>query len=182
MLPSFRKKSDRQAAEMIYAACVRAARRPVLYRDLRVPDTVAGRFEMIALHLFAVFHRLLHEPGDDPQLARLVSEAFVADMDAALREMGIGDLKVPGRVQAAYGRVAARAAAYERGLREGRAALAAALGRSVFEDPEDGRAEALADHLLAALASARALDLDALRRGEDLFLERPAGLGEELGA
>ena len=68
-----------------------AARRPALYLDYGVPDTLQGRFEMVALALFPVLNRLMHEPGDDPELARLVSESFVDDMDAAFREMGVSD-------------------------------------------------------------------------------------------
>ena len=33
----------------------------------------------------------MHDPGDDPELARLVTETFVTDMDGTFREMGVGD-------------------------------------------------------------------------------------------
>src|SRR5215204_1565328 len=88
LLFSAQKRRDREAAEALYAACVAAARHPVLYTAYGVPDTLQGRFEMLALHLFAPIQRLMHEPGDDPELARLLAERFVADMDAAFREMG----------------------------------------------------------------------------------------------
>ncbi len=53
-----------------------AARRPSFYLRCGVPDTLQGRFEMVALHLFPVLHRLMHDPGDDPELARLIAEAW----------------------------------------------------------------------------------------------------------
>ena len=65
-----------------------AARRPALYLAYGVPDTLQGRFEMVALALFPVLNRLMHEPGDDPDLARLVSESFVEDMDAVVPRDG----------------------------------------------------------------------------------------------
>src|SRR5687767_7558345 len=49
---SDRHRRERAAAERIYAASVAAARRPQLYLALGVPDTLQGRFEMVALHLF----------------------------------------------------------------------------------------------------------------------------------
>ena len=52
-----------------------AARRPAFYLDYGVPDTFQGRFEMLALTLFPVLNRLMHEPGDDPDLARLSRRA-----------------------------------------------------------------------------------------------------------
>ena len=79
------RRAERDAAAAIYAAALAAARRPSLYRDYGVSDTLEGRFEMAALHLFPVFHRLMHDPGDDPELARRVSEHLVDDMDGALR-------------------------------------------------------------------------------------------------
>src|SRR5687767_3153932 len=72
------RRHARKAAERIYAASVEAARHPALFRDYGVPDTLQGRFEALSLHLFAVLHRLMHDPGDDPALARLISESLVA--------------------------------------------------------------------------------------------------------
>ena len=177
MLFSARRRRDRDAAARLYAAAVEAARRPILYTAYGVPDTLQGRFEMIALHLFALIHRLMHEPGDDPELARLVSESFVGDMDAAFREMGVSDLAVPKRMKVLYGSFAGRFGAYRTALAEGETALAAALARNVFPDgPVEGRALALAKHLQTSLAALRQAELAALRRGEAGF---PAPMQEE---
>ena len=99
LLFSAKRRGDRDAAERIYAACLTAARRPELYLGYGVPDTLQGRFEMVAFSLFPILNRLMHEPGDDPDLARLVSENFVKDMDAAFREMGLSDTTVPKRMK-----------------------------------------------------------------------------------
>ena len=170
MLFSARNRREREAAGRLYAAAVEAARRPILYTAYGVPDTLQGRFEMIALHLFALIHRLMHDPGDDPELARLVSEDFVGDMDAAFREMGVSDLAVPKRMKVLYGSFAGRIDAYRRALAHGEAALAAALARNVFADgPDERRALALAKHLQTSVAGLRQAELAALRRGEAAF-------------
>jgi cytochrome b pre-mRNA-processing protein 3 len=145
-----------------------------------VPDTLQGRFEMVALHLFPLLYRLMHEPGDDPELARLVSESFVADMDAAFREMGVGDLTVPKRMNTLYRSFAGRISAYSGALRDGEGALAAAIDRNVFPDRSaDRQALFLAQHAQAAVAALRAANLDALRRGEAPFPAPPAPHREE---
>lgn len=168
------KRAERKAAERIYAAALAAARRPALYLDCGVPDTLQGRFEMVALHLFPVLHRLMHEPGDDPELARLISEHFVNDMDGAFREMGVGDLSVPKRMKTLYSSFAGRISAYGSAVGEGQASLAEAIGRNVFPDaPQVDHAEALAAYLGAAVTAIRGADLAALRDGDVPFPAPP---------
>jgi cytochrome b pre-mRNA-processing protein 3 len=111
----------------------------------------------------------MHDPGDDPDLARGVSEVFVDDIDATFREMGVGDLSVPKRVKGAYQALAGRVAAYKTALESDETALAAAIARNVFpEDAPGARAAALAGYLKALMQQVRELDLGALRRGDDL--------------
>jgi len=88
-------KKNNQAAPL-YAAIVAAARQPVFYRDLGVPDTVDGRFDMLVLHLALVVARLKGENGDLRQ--KLVNH-FCVDMDDNVRELGAGDLGVAKKVR-----------------------------------------------------------------------------------
>jgi cytochrome b pre-mRNA-processing protein 3 len=162
----FSRRFERDAAARIYAAALAAARRPALYLDYGVPDTLQGRFEMVALHLFAVLHRLMHEPGDGRDLARMVSERFVDDMDGAFREMGVGDLSVPKRMQKLYSSFAGRITAYERGIVDEGGALADAISRNIFPDGGEARhAAALADYLRAAVRAIRSAELADIRAG-----------------
>ena len=48
----------RGTIEAIYGMIVAQAREPLFYRDLGVPDTVNGRFDMLLLHLWMVLRRL----------------------------------------------------------------------------------------------------------------------------
>jgi cytochrome b pre-mRNA-processing protein 3 len=172
---SSNKRHERKAAERIYAAALAAARRPALYLDCGVPDTLQGRFEMVALHLFPVLHRLMHQPGDDPELARLISERFVDDMDGAFREMGVGDLSVPKRMKTAYRSFAGRLSAYGRAVGDGEGSLAEAIARNVFpEAPQNDHAAALAAYLNQAVAVIRKADIAALRGGDVPFPAPPA--------
>lgn len=182
MIPfSTRARRQREAAERIYAASVAASRRPELYLTLGVPDTLQGRFEMVALHLFPVVQRLMHDPGDDPDLARRVSESFVADMDAAFREMGVGDIKVPQRMTALYRSFGGRMTAYKQGLENGEGALVAAVARNVFPDDAGPGAEALAAHLRRAVEALRSTGMAELRRGDMRFPALSASEAKEIG-
>src|SRR6476661_10185181 len=85
--------ASHRTIEAIYGMIVTQAREPLFYRDLGVPDTVNGRFDLIVLHLWMVLRRL-GEIADMAQLAQALFDRFCADMDDKLREVAIGDLAV----------------------------------------------------------------------------------------
>lgn len=138
LLRYFSRRRAGGEGKTLYAAAVRGARRPEFYALCGVPDTLDGRFELVALHAFIVLRRLKRRSG---RTAQEFCDAIFADMDDNLREMGAGDLGVGRRVRtmakAFYGRVAA----YEGGLSAGEAALCEALARNVYgtvrAEPED---------------------------------------------
>ncbi len=166
------RRRRREAAGRLYAEAVEAARDPALYLEHGVPDTFQGRFEMVTLFVFPLLYRLTHDPGDDPELARLLSENLVAEMDDSFREIGVADLKVPKRMTGFYRSFAGRIAAYGEAARAGHGTLVAALARNIFPDGDGGgHAPALAVRLEAALTAARHASLDDLRRGAFSFAE-----------
>src|SRR6202142_2624077 len=115
----------------IYGTIVTQAREPSFYRDLGVPDTVDGRFDLLVLHLWMVLRRLKStESGTD--LSQALFDHFCDDMDANLREMGVGDLTVPKRMQAFGEAFYGRAAAYDLALASAREALAQALCKNIL--------------------------------------------------
>jgi cytochrome b pre-mRNA-processing protein 3 len=140
--------------EAIYGMIVAQAREPLFYRELGVPDTVNGRFDMVLLHLWLVLRRV-RSIDYGGRLSQALFDHFCSDMDANLREMGVGDLTVPKRMQkfgeAFYG----RAAAYDAGLEAGAEPMAQALCKNVFDGREIMQARRLAayaDAVIAALA------------------------------
>ena len=56
----FRRNRYRPQAFAAYASIVEHARAPDFFLRLDVPDTLDGRFEMIALHMFLVLNRLIY--------------------------------------------------------------------------------------------------------------------------
>ncbi len=64
MLDFLNARTDmRRKAGKIYGVIVTQARRPSFYADLGVPDTPAGRYEMVVVHLVLVLERLRSAPG-----------------------------------------------------------------------------------------------------------------------
>jgi cytochrome b pre-mRNA-processing protein 3 len=137
----------------IYRRIVAQARRPEFYAVGGVPDSLDGRFEMLALHLFLVLHRLQQERGDPAcaALAQELADLMVADLDANLREMGAGDLGVGRRVKRMAGTIYGRIAAYEAGIAGGEPALRQAIRRNLFATVEasEGQVAAAARYVLA---------------------------------
>ncbi len=153
----FRRRERRAAAFAAYGRIVERSRDPAFYGSWGVPDTLDGRFEVLALHAFLVFNRLKREPGDAAAFAQELFDTMFADLDGALREMGAGDLGVGRRVKAMARGLYGRIAAYERGLAD-EAAMVAALRRNLFGTATPGEAQlaalsAYAQRQAAALAA-----------------------------
>jgi len=161
-----------KAERSCYEAIVAAARHPTFYADWGVPDTLDGRFDMIALHTFLVLDRL---KGEEPAFRQALVDEFFADMDRSLREMGVGDLSVGKKVrkmaEAFYGRLAA----YDQALAGEAAALEGALARNIFPDqPESPGARLLAAHVMAERANLAGQNTGGIAAGRVSFKEPTA--------
>src|ERR1700721_1787570 len=136
---------------------VAQGREPLFYRDFGVPDTVNGRFDLLVLHLWMVLRRLKPIEGG-ANLAQTVFDRFCDDMDANLREMGVGDLTVPKRMQAFGEAFYGRAAAYDLALATGSEPLAQALCKNILNGEQLERASQLACYAEAAITALADLD------------------------
>jgi cytochrome b pre-mRNA-processing protein 3 len=167
-LTNRRRHETGRAGSLLYAAAVAAAREPFLYTTLGVPDTLDGRFDVVALHTFLLVHRL-HDQAD---LAQAVFDAMFVDMDNNLREIGVGDLSVGKRLRAMWEAFHGRSKTYEAALgANDPEALAAALARNVWRGTAPvGAATALAERVLAQAAHLQDQPLSAFARGQIRFL------------
>ena len=121
-------------ADALYGAIVAQARLPVFYQRLGVPDTLEGRFVVLSLHLFAVFHRLKEGGASGAAMAQELSDRFTADMETVLRELGVGDLAIPKKVRGIAASGAALLGSYEDALAEGEDALQVAIAAALPGD------------------------------------------------
>lgn len=119
----------KEALRPLWNAVVAEARSPLWYREYSATDTVEGRFDMITSVMSIVMLRLEAEPRLIPASARL-TELFVDDMDAQLRETGLGDPtlgKKMGKLMEALG---GRIGAFRVALGKGETEMAAAVERN----------------------------------------------------
>lgn len=158
-------RGDRDEAAALYARAVARARRPELYATFGVPDTPAGRFEMVAWQVLVELAVLSERGEAGRRRGQAVVDRMFADMDRSLRELGVGDLSV-GREMRKLGETwQARIALAERVLpatgaqasAKDQADLAAFLAKNAAggeqEGPVDG--QGLVQDLLETLARLR---------------------------
>ena len=107
----FNRSRFSERAHLLYDAIAAQARTPALYRCHAIPDTFDGRFEFLVLHVLLVMRRLRSSGSEGAAAAQELFDLVFADLDRALRETGVGDLKVGSRVrrmaQAYFGRARA---------------------------------------------------------------------------
>jgi len=129
-------RKDRDALTPLYNAVVLEARRPDWYLAGQVPDTLDGRFDMVAAVLSLVLLRLEEEGDSGRAPSAYLTEIFVEDMDGQLRERGIGDIVVGkhiGRMMGALGgRLGALREAFAGGDLEG------AIDRNIYRGAVPG--------------------------------------------
>jgi cytochrome b pre-mRNA-processing protein 3 len=157
----FKRGPSRAAGEKLYETAIRQARQPAFYADLGAPDTVEGRFELYTLHVVLVLSRLKAQGDVAAETAQALFDTYLQALDDALREMGVGDLSVSKKMrklgEAFYG----RAKAYQAALDQGdHTALAALIGRTVYEGQPDTAATRLADYVERSAALLAGLPLD----------------------
>jgi cytochrome b pre-mRNA-processing protein 3 len=157
----FRKDPRRVAIASLYERIATASRAPGLYAALGVPDTLEGRFEALSLHMVLTLRALRELPTPADDVAKDLTDAFFRDMDASLREMGVGDTVVPKRMKKIAESFYGRAHAYDGPLNaQDETELAVALGRNVYGS--EAPATPLARYALAADQGFRTADLDTL--------------------
>ena len=142
-----RLTADPTRGSDLFGWAVGEARAPHWYVAGAVPDTVDGRFAMLATVLALVMVRLERdgEPGDSASAA--LTERFIEAMKAEHREMGLGDPTLGRTVRKLVGALARR-------VEQWRAAIPQdswpdAARASVYGEP--GGSDAALAHTAAAL-------------------------------
>ena len=156
-----------QKGRGLYAAAVLQARSAAFYRDLKVPDTLEGRFELYSLHVLLILHRL---KGQDPvaqEIGQALFKAYIQALDSALREIGVGDLSMAKKMrklgEAFYGRIKAFDLAL--GALPDRTELLSVIGRTIYAEVEGAPIDRLCQYAIdsvEALSGQDVVHLEAL--------------------
>jgi cytochrome b pre-mRNA-processing protein 3 len=161
-LKALRRLGDRKRlAEGLFAGLTARVRAPVFFLELGVPDTIDGRFDLLALHAWLVLERLAAERD----LSQSLTDTIFVQFDESLRQLGVGDIGIGHRIKkmadAFYGRLKAYGDAQDE------SELAVAILRNVFRDDERraGEARSLAAYALIARDRLSASDIAVLDFG-----------------
>lgn len=154
----------REALVPLYSSIVAEARDPVWYAEMEVPDTLDGRFDMIAAVLALVMVRIEAEGKAGQDAAARLIEVFIDDMEGQVRQLGIGDVVVGkhlGKMVAAMG---GRLAVYREAIGDP-AGFEEALLRNLWrgEAVTEGKPAAVAARLRAIAARLADIRWDDLR-------------------
>ncbi|WP_374127245.1 ubiquinol-cytochrome C chaperone family protein [Sphingomonas sp. 28-62-11] len=153
------------ATAPLYDAIIAEGRAEHWYIDGAVPDTMDGRFDMIAAILAFVLLRLETDSTAAEPSARL-TEQFITDMDNQLRQSGVGDVGIGKYVGQMMSMLGGRLGAYRDGLAAGD--LLPAIKRNLYRGDDPGMAAL--DHSIGRLLALRdtlaALDTAAILRGQ----------------
>jgi cytochrome b pre-mRNA-processing protein 3 len=161
------KSPGRLAGERLHAAASAQARSEALYAVMGAPDTVEGRFELLTLHVILLVDRLKGQSGVAAQVRQTLFDAYISNLDGALREMGVGDLAVGKRMrklgEAFYGRAQAYDDAFA--ALPDPSQLEALLRRTVFAGSTDADAADLTAYATDCRQGLAAQDVAALLSG-----------------
>ena len=161
----FGEAKQREPLQPLYAAIVAKGREPAWYRDGQVPDTLDGRFDMIAAILSLVLLRLEREGEAKRGQTVLLTEIFIKDMDAELRQLGVGDYVVGKHVGRMMGALGGRLTALRAARADG--SLDEAVARNIFHEtpPSDAAVTFVADGLERFAAALDAMPAEEVLAG-----------------
>lgn len=133
-----RLTDDHPTGEPLFAALTAEARQAHWYVEGSVPDTLDGRFAMLATVTALTLVRLeaLGEAGNRQSVA--LTERFITVMESEHRELGLGDPTLGKKVRRLVGSLAKRVELWRAAVDDGD--WLEATGRSVYKGAADGSA------------------------------------------
>lgn len=167
---------EKKTAHRLYIILVEQARQPSFYEHNGVADTVAGRFDMVALHAILLMRRLNRQPQATKLLSQALFDYMFDDFDLNLREIGIGDTGIGKRIKKMGTGFYGRMAAYNQGLDSDQdTLLKQALTRNLFRNMEsrDDDLQQITDYMRRESDNLEKIDLDTLIKGDFQFGDPP---------
>jgi cytochrome b pre-mRNA-processing protein 3 len=109
-----RLTADRTRGSALFASVVAETRQPHWYVEGEVPDTVDGRWAVLATVTALALVRL----EENREAAVALTERFIDTLDTELREMGVGDPSLGKQVRKLVGGLESRTLLWEAAVRD----------------------------------------------------------------
>lgn len=139
----------------LFEAVTRLARQPHWYREGQVPDTLDGRFAVLATITALVIVRLERDGAEGDSASVALTERFIEVMESEHRELGLGDPTLGKTVRKLVGKLARRTELWRIAV-PGDSSWAEAARESLYKEAVDSEALRHSSHALARLR--RSLD------------------------
>jgi cytochrome b pre-mRNA-processing protein 3 len=121
-----------EAGAALFAALTAEARRPHWYVEGEVPDTLDGRFAVLATVTALASVRLERDGADGDSLSVALTERFIHVMESEHRQMGLGDPTLGKKVRKLVGSLSRRVDLW-RAATAGEADWTQAAGESIYK-------------------------------------------------
>jgi cytochrome b pre-mRNA-processing protein 3 len=114
-----RLTADPQRGGELFASVTRLAREPHWYVEGTVPDTLDGRFAVLATITALVLVRLEQDADRGAEVSVALTERFIEVMEAEHRELGLGDPTLGKTVRKLVGSLAKRTGLWRSAVERG---------------------------------------------------------------
>jgi cytochrome b pre-mRNA-processing protein 3 len=128
--------------QALFGLAVAEASRPSWFVEGKVPDTVNGRFAVLATVVALITVRFEKEGEEGQRASVALAERLVESLDTEIREMGVGDPALGKQVRGLVGAVGGRVERW-RALLDSAEPWTVEVSRSLYLD-EDASSDALA--------------------------------------
>ena len=102
------KHQNKEIIDLFYQKIVDVSRNKVFYSKLKVPDTLDGRFDLLALFSIILIYSLSKTGEKGSELSQILFDKIFLDLDLSLRELGAGDagvhIKIKNMIKSYMGR------------------------------------------------------------------------------
>ena len=102
------KYKNRDLIDIFYQKTVEVSRHKVFYSKLKVPDTLDGRYDLLALFSIILTFSLSKSGKQGIDLSQIFFDKIFLDLDLSLRELGAGDagvhIKIKNMINSYMGR------------------------------------------------------------------------------
>lgn len=166
-------QTENPVPQQLYGAVVTQSRKPIFFSKFGFEDTPMGRFDALSMHLFLFSRRLVREDTSlSTSLNQEVFDCYTADLDTALRALGVGDPTVPKRkkkmVRSFYGQIEDFAKSMDDA---DQASLELAVKKRYFEKVEKDRANEVANYMLQTSSLLDNQKMEQILKGKLNWLE-----------